>query len=754
MASITGSFSSWLQGRPCHEEECKAKGTFECPWKGCKAKELPARIETFLEELEECRHNLHGCDSVARQACITRMLAFATVKFEWVNDLPYFLWQVDSPDMADKFLQKYDSQTEKSHRVSDRFGMGPLREDMEVWARDKTLSVRLAIELMAYRACMLDDTWSEASHRDISHEKQRTTCASAAWRCASARHGQHLREWSACTASERKVFAKLWRRWKAIAQVNVQKAKRHVIKRMKDRAVTAFVYRTDMEGLYDWTRVLAHCLDAHKSSARQGPRLGLSSLQKIDFLAKTVLEGHVYSVPLLDTNNTDDMLGRLTLQDADEALYTAMDRIVFFTLVESHLRRTKGVITETARARKHMWMPSCVQYYHGEHTDDGLWHLSPTGRPSVTDLIEVASWDVLRGGLRIWETMATVTDGHITVQDHEPISMREWSMAAVDTPAIIVAEHLHRQGWKRGKTPQVHTAISPRLYMCKSILSQKAYLQCLAILDALFERGLPQLVTRKPMAYYKCLLSADNLASVPVFDTAQQYKALEHGEAHCVGTAIENGDERESLVVHGDIAEYVPSLTFEEPPAPHAAASSSTRETTDNEGTAFYIHGFQSHGAQESGLAPVEVATGGMDSEARTHGQDGPHGLQVVSETADAADNSSLPRTKQRKRGHIVDAGELAGCSLKLEIWGSPEYRDHYKRYIAVCPFHSTETVKCWRKRNCGPGQTRLLGESEPKAFLGAWLCRAPLSVTREDHMEEKTTNQHVKDYARRNGML
>ena len=341
VASITGSFSSWLQGCPCHEEECKAKGTFECPWKGCKAKELPARIETFLEEIEECRHNLHGVDSVARQACITRMLAFATVKFEWVNDLPYFLWQVDSPDMADQFLQQYDSTTEKTHRVSDRFGKGPLREDMEVWARDKTLSVRLGIELMAYRACMLDDTWSESSHRDISHEKQRATNASSAWRCASARHGQHLMEWSASTSSERQVFAKLWRRWKAIAQVNVHKAKRHIVKRMKDREVTAFVYRTDKEGLYDWTRVLAPFLGRDKSTSRQGPRLGLSAQLKIDFLAKTVLEGYVYSVPQLDANNTDDVLARLPLQDADEALYTAMDSIVFFTLVECHLRRTK-----------------------------------------------------------------------------------------------------------------------------------------------------------------------------------------------------------------------------------------------------------------------------------------------------------------------------------------------------------------------------------------------------------------------------
>ena len=110
---------------------------------------------------------------------------------------------------------------------------------------------------------------------------------------------------------------------------------------MKDREVTAFVYRTDKEGLYDWTRVLAPFLDAHKSTARQGPRLGLSAQLKIDFLAKAVLEGHVYSVPLLDAHSTDDMLGRAPLQDADEALYTAMDGIVFFTFVESHLRRKK-----------------------------------------------------------------------------------------------------------------------------------------------------------------------------------------------------------------------------------------------------------------------------------------------------------------------------------------------------------------------------------------------------------------------------
>ena len=518
--------------------------------------------------------------------------------------------------------------------------------------------------------------------------------------------------------------------------------------------MTAFVYRTDMEGLYDWTRVLGPFLDGRKSTARKGPRLGLSALQKIDFLAKTVLEGHVYSVPLLDTNTTADMLGQVPLQDADEALYTAMDGVVFFTLVESHLRRKKGVITETARARKHMWMPSCVQFYHGELTDDGLWHLSPTGRPSVTDLIEVASWDVLRGGLRKWEVTTKVTDGHMAVEDYEPISKRTWTITDVDTPAIIVAEHLHAQGWKRGKTPQVHTAISPRLYMCKSILSQKAYLQCLAILDALFERGLPQLVTRKPMAYYKWLLSADNPASVPLFDTAQQYKALEHDGAQGLPPAIQNGDEPQEHLVHGVVAETVPFLTLDDLPPTHGAASSSSRVPMADEGTAFYIEVFQSLGAEPSGLACAQVDTVATHPNEPTDAEETQHGTQLVPLSADAAQGSSVQRQKARRRGHILDAGELEGCPLKLEVWGNPTDRDYYKRYIAVCPFHSTDEVKCWRKRNCGPGQTRLLGESEPKAFLGAWLCRAPLNTTRKDHMEEKTTNQQVKEYARRNGML
>ena len=73
------------------------------------------------------------------QPALTRMLAVAQVKFGWVEDLPFFLWHVHSPQSARTFLDKFDNQQSQHHRVTLRFGTGDLRSDMVPWAADHSL---------------------------------------------------------------------------------------------------------------------------------------------------------------------------------------------------------------------------------------------------------------------------------------------------------------------------------------------------------------------------------------------------------------------------------------------------------------------------------------------------------------------------------------------------------------------------------------------------------------------------------------
>ena len=52
------------------------------------------------------------------QPALTRMLAVAQVKFGWVDDLPFFLLQVNSPQSARTFLDKFGNQQSQHHRVT------------------------------------------------------------------------------------------------------------------------------------------------------------------------------------------------------------------------------------------------------------------------------------------------------------------------------------------------------------------------------------------------------------------------------------------------------------------------------------------------------------------------------------------------------------------------------------------------------------------------------------------------------------
>ena len=116
------------------------------------------------------------------------------------------LWQVNSPQSARTFLDKFGNHQSQHHRVTLRFATGDLRSDMETWAADHGLSDALRLELLSYQWCKLDDTWAEASHRDVSREASRCTNASQAWISATLRMHQNLDMWDTLEFSSRRRF--------------------------------------------------------------------------------------------------------------------------------------------------------------------------------------------------------------------------------------------------------------------------------------------------------------------------------------------------------------------------------------------------------------------------------------------------------------------------------------------------------------------------------------------------------------------
>ena len=128
------AFSAWVRGCPCHEAECLARGDFRCSWKGCRARDLSQRVRSFLDELLSlrCGHVPDQCADL--HAAFTRTLAVAHLKFSWVDDLPFFIWQVRSPESAAMLLDKCVASQAPHHRATRRFLAGDLHQAMEGWA--------------------------------------------------------------------------------------------------------------------------------------------------------------------------------------------------------------------------------------------------------------------------------------------------------------------------------------------------------------------------------------------------------------------------------------------------------------------------------------------------------------------------------------------------------------------------------------------------------------------------------------------
>ena len=71
------------------------------------------------------------------------------------------------PGIGSYILEKYEASLGR-HRVSVRFGLGELRKDLEAYASGSAMIDTLAIELLSYQWCKIDDTWAESSHQGVS----------------------------------------------------------------------------------------------------------------------------------------------------------------------------------------------------------------------------------------------------------------------------------------------------------------------------------------------------------------------------------------------------------------------------------------------------------------------------------------------------------------------------------------------------------------------------------------------------------
>ena len=747
LCRATCRFSAWLRRCACHEAECKRNRNFRCPWKGCRAPELSARLDECFADFETTR-SACGAGAFAEDihASVTRMMSVLHLKMVWVNELPYFIWQVDSPVQAARFLELYRAHAgSPHHRVSDRFGLGHFGDLMEVWAQDYVLSVDLAVEVSSYRASHLDDTWTESLHRTVSGEQKRVTNISEPWRCATARLQQHLSVWKALSADDRIEFGKLWTRWKAIAQAKPRLARRHVIKRCSDRTAFALVYRLDNEGLYNWKRALGDLVGDRDEKSQAGPKLVLETKLKVDFLVNTVGEHELFSLPDVSGQDVSAILDKVPLDQADAKLHEVSERFLFFSVIQHSVRRKKVLLTQSARSRRSMVMPVSVQFYDARDSGKGGWSLTPQGRPEIVDLLPLVDFLTWRAGLRKWSTTLCDLGGTLCTSGHECIGSRSWPLRDGKTPALVIAEHLHQKGWRRGAPPKEHTSSTECVFRVPNPISAKPYLQCLTVLGELRKDGLSALPSKAPRAYYHLVLQSKKPSEVPIFRNNKAYSALTDMNELDVLEDDALGQE------HGHHQFPVASMSvFDAIDDSSVPLKSIDTLAIADDASALYSY-LPDKRTEEEKREQSQASVSRGEKRKLPTDSDVPSSVSVVPGTAPP---ESHPRVKQNKNKRTL-VGQICGSDLWLDEWLSPGEAGHYRRYEVECslPSHSKQQV-CRKRRNIGPAQTKMLGDVEPKAFLGAWLELGRDEGTRENHRDRNPTAKEIRDFARRHSLV
>ena len=89
---------------------------------------------------------------------------------------------------------------------------------MDAFATGEAMSDRLRFEVQSDQWCKIDDTWADATHRDVSRDVSRATRVTLAWMVATLRLGWNLQLWDRIDTPGRARFDGMFGRWKPIGR--------------------------------------------------------------------------------------------------------------------------------------------------------------------------------------------------------------------------------------------------------------------------------------------------------------------------------------------------------------------------------------------------------------------------------------------------------------------------------------------------------------------------------------------------------
>ena len=758
VVEVLHRLSSWIKGCHCHEAERKLGKSVVCQWAGCRAQGLAARVRETMGELRALRERLMSEVEEWGDAVVNRVMHTLQLKMAWLEHGPALVWQVCTPAAALRLLEERDGLVaagETPHRVTELFA-GPgtqMRLDMRRYADGGGLSDELRTELLAYGAAKIDDTWSEAVHREVSGLARKHTAAKLPYLAACWRMEQNVSLWDGLTEVEQRRLGDLMlrtgqlgrqRRWKS------RRVERRPTRKRRSGGVSldAFVYRYDDAALRDWEEAMGGATLRLLATEPAARRRETRRVQR-EYLSKVLQAGRVYSLPGCAVDQ-----GGAGAQAAEFA---------FFQLVHARAGRQKTGVTDVGGVRGRMVSMQRLLAWPREEEGaavEGEHLLSYDGDPEMLDPLQwCADWRQWTTGLKVWSQVRSGVGGRMAVMTGETVeAVTDWKDDAVTTWMLM--KQLAATGWRRiAPAPSIHHLDSEKaLGRSKDPVEKRQYLRCLLGLSQLLTtefRGLP---SGQMALYYECVLRAPEAQLVPVGAKEGDYrklkKAIEQGEFSAAvqllrrpGGAVEEAagvESDDSAVPMGCV---VAARSVLKRPAAratartgHGLAAGDCAAESDEDWLAMLpewkdVEALPLH---DEAIAPVPVAplevadTGGASSSNAA--------AQVEAEVEVVAGSHSRVRHETRL---------LEGVVARISTWPGLH---SYSRVIVKCPWHA----KCEAQRSFSHDfamETGCGGE-EPFCLLGVWLRRGKGLVNAQVHKDLKATIsvEERRDYAREHG--
>lgn len=215
--SAVDNVRTWGQGCPCHEQQCvdaaKKSKIFMCPSnaKSCRGPELLSKLRaTWQTWTAEALRTTARTDDGDPNLCETMgtvwraTVAESQIRFGFAEKLPWLLWRCRDRMEAKRAAEVYQQDVAKFgegmvHRVSRRFfgDGGEFQEAMQAHINGAGINPALDLELQAYEGVPLDETYAEASHRDVHRFTGHATAGRLAWWSSTQRLSQNLQLYDA-----------------------------------------------------------------------------------------------------------------------------------------------------------------------------------------------------------------------------------------------------------------------------------------------------------------------------------------------------------------------------------------------------------------------------------------------------------------------------------------------------------------------------------------------------------------------------